>query len=109
MSSFVTLDSLSLSAPDGRPLFSDLTLAFGRQRTGVVGRNGCGKSTLLRAIVGELDPVQGSIARGGTVALLRQDWPDDGATIAEALDVAEALAFTRLHLVAPLADPAASK
>ena len=95
MSSFVTLDSLSLSTPDGRPLFSDLTFSFGRQRTALVGRNGCGKSTLLRAIAGEVDPVAGSIARSGSVALLRQDWPDDTISIAAALEVAGPLALLR--------------
>jgi ATPase subunit of ABC transporter with duplicated ATPase domains len=95
MSSFVTLDSLSLSTPDGRPLFSDLTLSFGRQRTALVGRNGCGKSTLLRALAGEVAPAAGSIARTGSVALLRQDWPDDTISIAAALDVAGALAMLR--------------
>ncbi|MDB5681134.1 MAG: transporter [Sphingomonas bacterium] len=95
MSSFVTLDSLSLATPDGRPLFHDLTLAFGRQRTGLVGRNGCGKSTLLRAIAGEVAPIGGSITRTGSVALLRQDWPDASISLAEALDVAAPLARLR--------------
>ena len=53
MPAFLTLDSISLATPDGRPLFDGLTLALGRERTGVVGRNGCGKSTLLRLIAGE--------------------------------------------------------
>jgi len=95
MSSFATVDSLSLSTPDGRPLFSDLTLSFGRQRTALVGRNGCGKSTLLRALAGEIAPTAGSIARTGRVALLRQDWPDDTISIAAALEVADALALLR--------------
>ena len=95
MPSFVTLDSLSLSTPDGRPLFSDLTFSFGRQRTGLVGRNGCGKSTLLRAMAGEDEPAAGSIARAGSVALLRQDWPDDTIPIAAALEVADPLALLR--------------
>jgi len=95
MSSFLTLDSLSLSTPDGRPLFSGLTLSCGRQRTGLVGRNGCGKSTLLRAMAGEIEPAAGSIAHTGAVALLRQDWPDDTISLAEALDVAEPRAVLR--------------
>ena len=45
MPAFLILDSISLATPDGRPLFDGLTLALGRERTGVVGRNGCGKST----------------------------------------------------------------
>jgi len=40
MTAFLTLDSISLATPDGRPLFDGLTLALGRERTGVVGRNG---------------------------------------------------------------------
>ncbi|MGN6817693.1 MAG: ABC-F family ATP-binding cassette domain-containing protein, partial [Sphingomonas sp.] len=95
MSSFLTLDSLSLSTPDGRPLLSDLTLSFGRQRIGLVGRNGCGKSTLLRAMAGEIEPVAGSIARAGSVVLLRQDWPNDTISLAEALEVATPLELLR--------------
>ena len=56
MAAFLILDSISLVTPDGRPLFDGLTLALGRERTGVVGRNGCGKSTLLRLIAGEIEP-----------------------------------------------------
>jgi ATPase subunit of ABC transporter with duplicated ATPase domains len=95
MSSFITLDSLSLSTPDGRPLFHDLTLGFGRQRTGLVGRNGCGKSTLLRAIHGTVEPTTGTITRHGTVALLQQDWPDPSISLANALGVDDALARLR--------------
>jgi ATPase subunit of ABC transporter with duplicated ATPase domains len=95
MSSFLTLDSLSLATPDGRSLFSDLTFSFGRRRTGLVGRNGCGKSTLLRALAGKVEPAAGSIARTGKVALLRQDWPDDRISIAVALEVADPLALLR--------------
>ncbi|MBS0490476.1 MAG: hypothetical protein JSR35_10810, partial [Proteobacteria bacterium] len=48
MSAFLTLDGLSYKTPDGHPLFDDLTLAFGAERTGLVGRNGVGKTTLIR-------------------------------------------------------------
>ena len=63
MTAFLTLDCLSLTTPDGRPLFDGLTLAIGRERTGLVGRNGCGKSTLLRAIAGDIEPAAGSVQR----------------------------------------------
>lgn len=95
MSSFATLDSLSLSTPDGRLLFHDLTLSFGRQHTGLVGRNGCGKSTLLHAIVGGVEPTAGNITRTGSIALLHQDWPDASISLAAALGVAEPLARLR--------------
>src|SRR4029453_9397104 len=61
--SLVILDPISLSTPDGRPLFDGLTLALGRERTGLVGRNGCGKSTLLRLIAGEIEPAGGAVRR----------------------------------------------
>lgn len=63
MSASLTLSDLSLSTPDARPLFSGLSLGFGAERTGLVGRNGCGKSTLLRAMAGEIAPAAGQIAR----------------------------------------------
>ncbi|HRD47863.1 MAG TPA: ATP-binding cassette domain-containing protein, partial [Caulobacter sp.] len=47
-----TLDAVSAATPDGRVLFDNLTLAFGRERTGLVGRNGAGKTTLLRLLTG---------------------------------------------------------
>ena len=48
----ITLDGLTFRSPDGRVLFENLTLAFGRERTGLVGRNGVGKTTLARLIMG---------------------------------------------------------
>lgn len=47
-SAIVTLDRVAARTPDGHPRFSDLSLAFGRERMGVVGRNGTGRTTLLR-------------------------------------------------------------
>ena len=35
MPAFLVLDSISLATPDGRPLFDGLTLALGRERTGL--------------------------------------------------------------------------
>src|SRR3989442_11028787 len=66
MPAFLVLDSISLATPDGRPLFDGLTLAIGRERTGIVGRNGCGKSTLLSLIAGEIEPAGGSLERIGS-------------------------------------------
>lgn len=89
----VTLSGVAARTPDGRALFNDLTLAFGREKTGVVGRNGCGKSTLLRLISGQDLPVDGAITRVGSVAWLGQE-PLDPADrpIAAALGVEDDLA-----------------
>ncbi|WP_374532846.1 ABC-F family ATP-binding cassette domain-containing protein [Phenylobacterium sp.] len=92
MSAFLTLDGLSARTPDGRPLFDDLTLAFGAERTGLVGRNGAGKTTLLRLMLGELAPAAGAVVRRGRIGVLRQALaPPPQASIAKTLGLAPAL------------------
>ena len=92
-SALATLDRVAARTPDGRTLFADLSLAFGRERTGLVGRNGTGKTTLLRLIGGLAEPAGGAIARAGTVAWLEQRRePGSGETVAAALGVAGPLA-----------------
>ncbi|HKT54167.1 MAG TPA: ATP-binding cassette domain-containing protein, partial [Caulobacteraceae bacterium] len=72
MPAIITLDAVTYRAPDGRNLIENLTLAFGRERIGLVGRNGVGKTTLIRLILGELEPTFGAVATEGRIALLRQ-------------------------------------
>lgn len=92
-STFFTLDAVSATTPDGRVLFDNLTLAFGRERTGLVGRNGVGKSTLLRLLTGEQPPASGSVTCSGRVGILRQTLqPPPGATVADILGASETLA-----------------
>jgi ATPase subunit of ABC transporter with duplicated ATPase domains len=83
MTAFITLDRLAYRTPDGRDLFSDLTLAFGAERTGLVGRNGVGKTTLLKLITRELTPSEGALAVAGRLGVLRQAvQPPPGASVA---------------------------
>ena len=91
-SAFVTLDSVAARTPDGHTLFDNLSLAFGRERTGVVGRNGAGKTTLLRILAGEATPSEGVVTRTGSVGWLPQTAvPGLRETAAETLGVAEPL------------------
>jgi ATPase subunit of ABC transporter with duplicated ATPase domains len=91
--SFITLDGLSFRTPDGRSLFENLTLAFGAERTGLVGRNGVGKTTLVRLILGELAPSAGAVSVRGRVGVLRQALrPAPGATAADLMGAADELA-----------------
>src|SRR5512146_883895 len=93
MSSFATLDGLSLKTPDGRPLFENLTLSLGAERTGLVGRNGVGKTSLLRVLAGELAPADGAVSVRGRIGRLRQTLePPPGATVAEVMGLAGPLA-----------------
>ncbi|WP_238366076.1 ABC-F family ATP-binding cassette domain-containing protein [Mesobacterium pallidum] len=90
----VSLTNLTWSPPDRPPLFTDLTLAFGPERTGLVGRNGTGKSTLLHLVSGALAPAAGQVQVRGSCALLRQEVIDrPGDTIADLFGVTAALAL----------------
>ena len=95
-SAFVTLDRVAARTPDGHTLFSDLSLGFGRERTGVVGRNGSGKTTLLRLVAGVARPVEGVVAGAGRVGWLaqRRD-PDPGETVFDLLGVEPAMTVVR--------------
>ena len=89
----ITVDALTQTSPDGRVLFDKLTLAFGREKTGLVGSNGVGKTTLVRLILGEAAPGAGAVTVSGRVAALRQQFKlPPGATLADLLGVAEPLA-----------------
>lgn len=93
MSALLSLRNLSHATPDGRRLFDGLTLAFGRERTGLIGRNGVGKSTLLKLMAGTLTPQAGAVLRQGSLGVLRQIVqvaPTD--TVADALGARERLA-----------------
>jgi ATPase subunit of ABC transporter with duplicated ATPase domains len=96
MPASMTLSNLSWSTPDGRPLFSNIDLSFGAERTGLVGRNGVGKTTLLKLVAGELQLQTGSISVSGTIGILRQSvqvGPDE--TVADLFGATEPLAILR--------------
>ncbi|MFC5374515.1 ABC-F family ATP-binding cassette domain-containing protein [Brevundimonas faecalis] len=89
----MTLNSVAARTPDGRTLFENLSLAFGRERTAVVGRNGTGKTTLLNLVAGLSEPAEGDVARAGSVGLLTQaQEPASGETVADTLGAAEGVA-----------------
>jgi ATPase subunit of ABC transporter with duplicated ATPase domains len=93
MPAFATLDAVSCKTPDGRILFDNLTLAFGAERTGLVGRNGVGKTSLLRLLAGDAAPAEGAVSVRGAVGVLRQNLaPPPGASVAEAMGLARPLA-----------------
>ena len=108
-SALLTLDRVSVSTPEGRVLFDNLTLAVGAERVGLVGRNGSGKSTLLRLIADGAEPLSGAITRLGPLAALDQRWPDETISIAQALEASDGLAcLARLEAGSGGADDAAA-
>ena len=42
-------------------------------RIGLVGRNGAGKTTLMRTLMGQLEPVEGTVLRSGTIGYFSQE------------------------------------
>jgi ATPase subunit of ABC transporter with duplicated ATPase domains len=94
MPASIVLSGLAWSTPDGRPLFSQLDLGFGVDRTGLIGRNGVGKTTLLKLVAGTLQPHAGTIAVSGTLGILSQSIQDTpGETVADLFGVTEGLAL----------------
>jgi ATPase subunit of ABC transporter with duplicated ATPase domains len=93
MTAFITLADVGFRTPDGRTLFEGLTLAFGRERTGLVGRNGAGKTSLIQLITGARAATEGTIAVAGRLGLLRQAvQPPTGANVADLMGLAAPLA-----------------
>lgn len=92
MQTFAKLDAVALSLPDGAKLFSGLTLTIGKEAIGIVGRNGCGKSSLLRALADPSSPHEGRVTLSGSAALVRQSIDPAARTVADLLDVTQALA-----------------
>jgi ATPase subunit of ABC transporter with duplicated ATPase domains len=92
----IVAERVSYALPDGRALLHDLSLSFGRERSGLIGPNGSGKTTLLRLLAGELRPSHGRVHRTGTIAVLPQEFaPPAGATLAAVLGVEDRLAALR--------------
>ena len=90
----LSVHDLSFRLPDSRPLFENLNLAFGSERTGLVGRNGVGKSSLIAILAGELQPTSGAVRGDGRVALLRQMAAvGSGETVASLFGVVDRLAL----------------
>lgn len=88
----ICISDLSWSLPDGKSLFSGLTLWFGPVRTGLVGRNGVGKTSLLHLISKDLSPHSGKVTCVGALGMLRQSVQvNEQETIADLFGVSDDL------------------
>lgn len=66
----IKLDGLSVGFDQERPFLTQITQHVqANQRIIVTGSNGAGKTTLLKTIVGELEPLAGSVEIGASVKL----------------------------------------
>ena len=89
----VVADGLSWCAPGHLPVFENVSISLGQEKTGLVGANGSGKTTLTRILAGDLAPSAGVVRRAGTVARLPQDLSGLARyTVAQVFGVEERLA-----------------
>jgi ATPase subunit of ABC transporter with duplicated ATPase domains len=88
----IVAERLTYAPADGRALFHDLTISFGRERTGLIGPNGSGKTTLVRLLAGELTASAGTVFRPGALAVLPQEFrPAPESTLATILGIDQRL------------------
>jgi ATP-binding cassette, subfamily F, member 3 len=74
----LTIDGITVRL-GGRPILERATAAIPPgSRVGLIGRNGAGKSTLMKAIIGEIEPDEGSIElpRRTRLGYIAQEAPD---------------------------------
>lgn len=83
----ITIENLTVRL-GGRPILEDASAAIPTgARIGLIGRNGAGKSTLMKALIGQLEPDNGSInmPRRAHVGYIAQEAPSGPATPFEAV------------------------
>ncbi len=89
-----------------QPLFENLSFSVAPGRkVAIVGDNGSGKSTLLRILAGELEPAAGTIHCSARPYYIPQQIGATGASVAQALGVAEKLSALK-YILGGSTDPA---
>jgi ATP-binding cassette subfamily F protein 3 len=87
----LTIDGLTVRL-GGRPILerASATIPQGA-RVGLIGRNGAGKSTLMKALIGEIEPDDGSIGKPSRsrVGYIAQEAPDGATTPEQAVLAAD--------------------
>ncbi len=64
----VEIEGASIGYPGGDPVLTGVDLVVERgQKLALIGPNGAGKSTLLKAVLGHLEPVEGTVKLGANV------------------------------------------
>lgn len=85
----ITADSLSMAFGD-RKLFKDVSFSIKKgEKVFFTGPNGCGKSTLLKIILGEIEPISGTVELGANIKAAYYDQEnqnlDENSTVLDEL------------------------
>jgi ATP-binding cassette subfamily F protein uup len=75
---------------EGEPLIRDFSTTIRRgDKVGMIGPNGAGKTTLLKLLLGELEPMEGTVRHGTALEVAyfdqHREQLDEAATVAEAV------------------------
>ena len=73
----IILKNISFEVRSGVFVFKNLSVTFGGEKTGLVGKNGVGKTTLIKLITKELKPTSGTVEKQFHIAYLPQDYQID--------------------------------
>lgn len=87
----LTIDGLTVRL-GGRPILDHASAAIPHgARVGLVGRNGAGKSTLMKALIGEIEPDDGAIAKPNRarIGYIAQEAPSGSVTPEEVVLAAD--------------------
>lgn len=88
----IQINNLSLVLEPNITLFKDFSFGFGKEKTGLIGRNGTGKTILTQIIIGNIAPSTGSVILNGKIAYLPQSLAiNTDTTVAALLEIKEKL------------------
>lgn len=92
ISKSIVLKDVSFEIRSGVFIFQNLSISFGQEKTGLVGKNGVGKTTLLNLITKRLKPTSGEIINESVMSYLSQDYQFNlNKSVSETLGIAEKL------------------
>lgn len=89
----IIASDISYETESGVFVFKNISVSFGKEKSGLVGKNGAGKTTLVKLLLGELKPLDGKISQANNIAYFPQDYQLNlSDTVGDVLGVSKKLA-----------------
>ncbi|MDP3990215.1 MAG: ABC-F family ATP-binding cassette domain-containing protein [archaeon] len=88
----ISLHNISFEVKSGNLLLKEISISFGSEKSGLVGKNGAGKTTLLKLMMGQLECSSGKIDKKAVIGYLPQDYQFNlDQSIADTLGISDKL------------------